>query len=322
MRLDCICVINEILIDLQQIKLPSSPGVPKDISGRYTPNQQITPPASSAQNQQYAHNLTTSRPSPMGQSSSTGGQGSYSSQQSANSTLNLDTTNQNVSFQTFGKFSPNQSDDYSPTLFPSIALGPSSKYPETSVLSQSRPSSAKSRPPSVPPKPENTTARELTNPYQGRHLAESPNKTGLNQSKASVASSQFGGINSSYMNKSDNQLDIDPGSIFDYISHSEPSSRSVTPPLPPLSNSNSDTEISSFNFSPKLPRKSNGNFYNTPKTPDLLTNMRNITSDKRSRRVSGGQLNTKKDKRSRNQASAIKGLNLMNNIHLKCKIFI
>jgi hypothetical protein len=79
-------------------------------------------------------------------------------------------------------------------------------------------------------------------------------------------------------------------SIFDY--HSEPSSPSVTPPLPPLSVSNSDysSERSSPQISPQLPRSNSATHLPSTKTPDLVTSATRMSNgDKRIRRASGSQ---------------------------------
>lgn len=103
-------------------------------------------------------------------------------------------------------------------------------------------------------------------------------------------------------------------SIFDY--HSEPSSRSVTPPLPPLSVSNSDysSERSSPQISPQLPRSNSATHLPSTKTPDLVTSATRMSNgDKRIRRASGSQFTYRSEKKSkqkqtsRNVSSGMKG---------------
>lgn len=94
-------------------------------------------------------------------------------------------------------------------------------------------------------------------------------------------------------------------SIFDY--HSEPSSRSVTPPLPPLSASNSDysSDQSSPQISPQLPRSNSATHLSSTKTPDLVTSAtRTSGGDKRVRRASGSQFTYKAEKKSKQKQTS------------------
>lgn len=104
----------------------------------------------------------------------------------------------------------------------------------------------------------------------------------------------------------DNELLDMKASIFDY--HSEPSSRSMTPPLPPLSASNSDysSDNSSPKMSPKLPRSNSATHLSSTKTPDLVTSTKSNGGDtgKRIRRASGSQFTYRADKKSKQKQAA------------------
>lgn len=93
-------------------------------------------------------------------------------------------------------------------------------------------------------------------------------------------------------------------SIFDY--NSEPSSRSVTPPLPPLSASNSDysSNRSSPQISPQLPRSNSATHLSSTKTPDLVTSATRTNGEKRIRRASGSQFTYRADKKSKQKQTS------------------
>ncbi|XP_052058172.1 uncharacterized protein LOC127698642 isoform X3 [Mytilus californianus] len=118
------------------------------------------------------------------------------------------------------------------------------------------------------------------------------------------------GYNTSYDLHNHKDIDDDrdildmKSSIFDY--NSEPSSRSVTPPLPPLSASNSDysSNRSSPQISPQLPRSNSATHLSSTKTPDLVTSATRTNGEKRIRRASGSQFTYRADKKSKQKQTS------------------
>ncbi|KAK3594998.1 hypothetical protein CHS0354_003722 [Potamilus streckersoni] len=238
---------------------------------------------------------TDGRASPVGQSSSTLGQqeGSTSSQTSSMSQSEAGASAAPSTFETFGKFrTPSDSE---------FAIGPAAKYPEHG----SRPSSAKSRP-QVSQRPnmgrqiseenrlgflhhsvhDKSKYSENMEHKDNMYVDMTPKKFTLKSDsqrtpqhlmRGTVSSKRdiAGHFNRGFsVDESDNsQLDVQEHSIFDYeASHSESSSRSVTPPLPPLSPTNTppDSLLSSPNMSPKLPHSLSVTNIAIDKAPDLL----------------------------------------------------
>ncbi|XP_064602977.1 uncharacterized protein LOC135468570 isoform X2 [Liolophura sinensis] len=108
---------------------------------------------------------------------------------------------------------------------------------------------------------------------------------------------------SSYIPSSSDYADIDGledtplaahDSIFDR--NSEESSGSVTPPLPPLSPSNSPpTSVpSSPNPEPKFPRSLSADMLSTPKAPDLLASTKQAPASAKNRKMTSSELNWRK----------------------------
>ncbi|XP_021359940.1 uncharacterized protein LOC110454638 isoform X2 [Mizuhopecten yessoensis] len=281
---------------LQQVVLPAvpSPHVSSDLPGRYS-----------------APAITSSRTSPMGQSSSTQGQGSNSS----HSGLEVDT---GVStFQTFGKSSDQSDNSPSQSTSPSgLTIGPASKYPDNGG---NKP--IVRHKPGVPPKPFNREdlrdSRTKSPASFSADYREDVPPVGL-KSKITGRSITPFSMNDPFGRESNyNQTFTNGGfttstlgsegpgdvqaSIFDYVTPSEASSRSVTPPLPPLSNSESESELSSPHVSPRLQRSASADIFSTQKTPDLLSNTR-PNNDPRSRKGPASHLNYRQDrKHSRGQ---------------------
>ncbi|KAL3873029.1 hypothetical protein ACJMK2_036191 [Sinanodonta woodiana] len=239
---------------------------------------------------------TNGRASPVGQSSSTLGQqeGSTSSQTSSMSQSEAGASAAASTFETFGKFRiPSDSE---------FAIGPAAKYPEHG----SRPSSAKSRPQVSQQRP--NMGRQISEENRLGFLHQSvhdkskysenmeqkdnvyvdmtPRKFTLKSGSQRTPQHLMRGAVSSkrdntehfnrgfIVDESDNsQLDVQEHSIFDYeASHSESSSRSVTPPLPPLSPTNTppDSLLSSPDMSPKLPHSLSATNIAVDKTSDIL----------------------------------------------------
>ena len=254
-------------------------------------------------------NLTTNvRTSPMGQSSSQGqgsssqGQGSGSSQLSSGS---VQLSPASVSFQTFGKSSSNQSLDKSPTT--PNAIGPASKYPDFG----SRPSSAKN-------KSAGTISKGNDDELYTYSLRKLQSGEGLNKSSemldrnAGQSKSPYGTMNlnlgmpfpinrselrgppmNTSIDESESAINEVQASIFDYRnSPSEASSRSVTPPLPPLSNT--DSEPSTPELNPKFLRA--GTSLDSHKTPDVVTSARGSLGDKRGKKLTNSQYSLKSDR--------------------------
>ncbi|KAK3093750.1 hypothetical protein FSP39_019651 [Pinctada imbricata] len=251
------------------------------------------------------------RTSPMGQSSSHGqgsssqGQGSSSSQQSGGS---VQVSPGGVSFQTFGKSTSNQSLDRSPTS--PQAIGPSSKYPEYG----SRPSSAKNKPSGslpnenesvaynqnmIPGGGSNTNVNKSSDsleryggPYRGGHGAMTLNLLGM---PYTPINRQNGSVITNSVEESESVVNDLQASIFDYHnSPSEASSRSVTPPLPPLSNT--DSEPSTPIVSPKFQRAATS--LTNQRTPDVVTSTtRGSEMEKKFKKTSGSQQSLKNDKK-------------------------
>ncbi|XP_061172751.1 uncharacterized protein LOC133182058 isoform X2 [Saccostrea echinata] len=93
---------------------------------------------------------------------------------------------------------------------------------------------------------------------------------------------------------SDSTLQEPEVSIFDYhISPSEASSRSVTPPLPPLSNTDSDSSVGS----PPLPRASSSTHLAPHKNPDVVTSTTRVPAGDKKKRTSQTQVPSKSDKK-------------------------
>ncbi|XP_033735280.1 uncharacterized protein LOC117323886 [Pecten maximus] len=284
---------NQQYPHLQQVILPAapSPHVSSDLPGRYS-----------------APAITSSRTSPMGQSSSTQGQGSNSS----HSGLEVDT---GVStFQTFGKSSDQSDNQTSPSQSTSpsgLTIGPASKYPDNGgnkpIIRHK---------PGVPPKPFNRDdLRDSSTKSPASFSAdyrEDIVPVGLKSKTTGRSITPFtmndpfgkdGNYNRTFTNGefttstlgSEGTPDIQ-ASIFDYVTPSEASSRSVTPPLPPLSNSESESELSSPNITPRPPRSASADIFSTQKTPDLLSNTR-PNNDPRSRRGPASHFNYRPDKK-------------------------
>lgn len=98
-------------------------------------------------------------------------------------------------------------------------------------------------------------------------------------------------------------------SIFDYVASDSESSRSFTPPLPPLSPSDTlqGSELSSnLPLSAKFSRSLSATMLATPRAPDLLSSTRPSSGEvRRTRRASGPQFNFHLErKKSRQSASS------------------
>ncbi|XP_062595526.1 uncharacterized protein LOC134256867 isoform X2 [Saccostrea cucullata] len=99
---------------------------------------------------------------------------------------------------------------------------------------------------------------------------------------------------------SDSTLHEPEVSIFDYhISPSEASSRSVTPPLPPLSNTDSDSSVGS----PPLPRASSSTHLAPHKNPDVVTSTTLVPTGDKKKRTSQSQIPNKSDKKHSSKSS-------------------
>lgn len=276
---------------LQQVILPTapSPHISNDLPGRYS-----------------APAMASSRTSPMGQSSSTQGQGSNSS----HSGLEVDT---GVStFQTFGKSSDQSDNQTSPSQSTSpsgLTIGPASKYPDNGGNK-----SVVRNKPGVPPKPFNRDDLRDSNTKSPANFSndyrEDNSPVGLKSTGRSITPFSMndpfgkdGNYNRTFTNGdfttstlgSEGTPDVQ-ASIFDYVTPSEASSRSVTPPLPPLSNSESESDLSSPNITPRPQRSASADIFSTQKTPDLLSNTR-PNNDPRSRRGPASHLNYRPDKK-------------------------
>nr|XP_034325839.1 neuron navigator 3 isoform X4 [Crassostrea gigas] len=93
---------------------------------------------------------------------------------------------------------------------------------------------------------------------------------------------------------SDSTLHEPEASIFDYRnSFSEASSRSVTPPLPPLSNTDSDSSEGGL----PLPRASNSATLSSQKTPDVVNSTTRVSSGDKKKRTYPSQLPSRNDKK-------------------------
>lgn len=233
-------------------------------------------------NQGQGHAYTSHhRESPMGQSSSTQGHldESSSSQQSR---LSQDAIPNNLQVQTstdnnYGKLSQSSHSSLSQPSpnspgSPNYAIGPASKYPDNPG---SRPSSA--RKPSGPTMPASPSQRlnrprmplphqsnenvrsDVKNSNHQRNIFSSDLTTALQASskdhKNSGAYNFDDSRDRSHDQSHDLSLDFQNRSIFDYNppSRSE-STGSVTPPLPPLSPTNSPPDSPEMELSSTLPR--------------------------------------------------------------------
>ncbi|XP_056021249.1 neuron navigator 3-like isoform X2 [Ostrea edulis] len=93
---------------------------------------------------------------------------------------------------------------------------------------------------------------------------------------------------------SESTLHEPEASIFDYRnSFSEASSRSVTPPLPPLSNTDSDSSVGS----PPLPRASSSTALSSQKNPDVVTSTTHVSSEDKKKRTLNSQIPSRSDKK-------------------------
>ena len=104
---------------------------------------------------------------------------------------------------------------------------------------------------------------------------------------------------------SDSTLHEPEASIFDYRhSLSEASSRSVTPPLPPLSNTDSD----SSEGGPPLPRGSNSTTLSSQKTPDVVNSTTRVSSGDKKKRTFHSQLPSRSEKKHSFKSSSLSKL--------------